>query len=52
MEEEREDRLFQVVCCKDGDETGRLELEGRKESEEHLTDSLGTVPGRFPKESA
>lgn len=52
MEEEREDRLFQEVCGKDGDETGRLELEDRKESEDHLTDSLDTVPGRFPKESA
>lgn len=52
MEEKREDRLFQEVCGKDRDETGRLELEDRKESEDHVIDPLDTVPGRFPKESA
>lgn len=47
MEEEREDRLLQVVCCRTGDKMGELELEDKK-TEDHLSDSLTNVASGFP----
>lgn len=45
MEEEREHRLLQVVCCRNKTE---LELEDKKKTEDHLPDSLTNVASGFP----
>lgn len=47
MESEREDRPLQVVFYRARDETGELEMEDRKESEDHLPDSQAGVASGF-----
>lgn len=47
MASEREDRPLQVGSYWDGEETGEMKMEKRKESEDHLTESQAVLAGGF-----
>lgn len=51
MKEEMDDKLLKV-CCRAGDETGKLKMEDRKENKDYQPDSqagmVGRSPGRVP----